>query len=361
MTIYFVPQLPVKNRYTEEWIEWFPEKFEEMGVDYKLILGDIKYPITYRKTRYNLFTDMDKAVYWELKQLEELMRISVAMREDDVIFFADLDFPGLCLPFIQLLKIKKPKVKVYGYMHAGAYCRNDIFHPVKKSKLMLERALVVVDGIFVGSKYHAQLLHNSVDVSMEKIFVVRAPFYRNYPMLYLRRTKPFAKREWDIGYVGRIDRQMNITKDLKLLCYAFPLLSFVVTHPIRGDIPPNLTVKEVTNRKEYYELLADCRMLFNFSIESTFGYSVVEALSLDVIPIAPASYSYPEIIRDKNLLYTPYKQLNPTGMKLKLWINDVRNCILYALSVREPVDKSILAECERSIDKMVEIMLGGKS
>lgn len=341
MTLLYMPVLPVKNRYPEEWYHQFPREFERLGVDYITIDGGMEVPVEFEKREHDMFTSLELGAEWELNQIQKLLELSDEMTSEDIIFFTDIDFPGFCLPFAQLIKLKVPGVKIFGYLHAGSYCRGDIFSETP-GKLNAESAtLAIMGGVFVATNYHVKLLTKHIGGGCP-LHVVGAPFYRDQvgldPIL-------LYEREFDVIYSSRMDKQNPGTMFMKVVAEN-PEIQFVCTSD-PPDVFDNLVYAPTHNRQEYYSVLQQSRVYLSMATESTFGYGVVEAMSLGLIPIVPNNFSFPEVVRYPRYLYGDFDNLNAI---LRNEVKEARWRKGYPLF---PMDR-----WEESIEKMIDIMMG---
>jgi hypothetical protein len=345
MTLFFVPQWPTPNRYPEEWIKWFPQEFRKHEVDFELVVPRHEFYELQEKGSYDTFSNLYNASRFELEQCARLIDKVIA---GDTVFFADLDYPGFSVTCAQLLRrMYGDKIKIYGYMHAGSYCKGDYFEPIKDSKWDSETAMFkIVDGIFVGSEYHKQKLvfHLSTHLyaikeDYDKVHVVGVPYYPNDDY-----HKPISERKWDVAYTSRMDVQKT-DKYLLSLAKKMSHTKFVCTSKPSKELP-NLEFYPVKNRQEYHYVLENSKIVFVPIAESTFGYNVLEALDYQCIPICPNGFSYPEFV-PKEFLYSNDFRVSRVSNKIKRFINDdslidfnfspYRNCISKMLEVMDLV------------------------
>jgi len=301
--LWYLPVMPIQNRYPEEWYFQFKKEFEKHDIDYTTIDGDMQIPVKVQRKEYDLFTSLDLGAKWELTQLQKLLESSDNIKDKDVIFFTDVDFPGFCLPFAQLIKLKVPGVKLFGYLHAGSYCNGDIFCRTP-GKIDTEKATIkLFEGIFVGSNYHRNKIKNRVH-PFGNIHVVGAPFYYDKLPLKFKELPP----EFDILYSTRIDSQDD-GKDFIKVVEDNPNTSFVCTFKPPKELN-NLTHYSTSNRAEYFELLSKCHAYLTTAKESTFGYAALESLAAGLIPILPRKFSFPEIIGNLGIYYSRTTEIN---------------------------------------------------
>ncbi len=149
--IIFVPQYPTPMRYQEFWFNEFPKQFTKFGFDV-YTLGDKK--IKVKRGNIEMFSPINTAIEFECSQIDEYMNLE--LRHDDILFVADISFPGF---FMNVLYHKKPS-KVFSFCHATSINKFDYFESVKQYKYPMETIhSKMCNKVFVGSKYHEQKLH----------------------------------------------------------------------------------------------------------------------------------------------------------------------------------------------------------
>lgn len=277
--MYVLPQLPCKDRYTEDWIGMWKRELTNLGIKFTVLGDSTPVPIT------KYFTDPDKALRYECDQIRRL-----SWRNPEKILCLDVDFPGLLSSAIPVLKLMNPKLKCYGYLHAGSWCNGDIFTGIPGKK-QLERAMLsVYDKIFVASWYHKKKIQWYFNGSAPNIHVVGFPFYKN-DVLAHGDPLPFEQKK-DILLLGRWE-QSNV---------AF-------LDGLRKKFTGQIHVVEASSRAGYFDQLNKAKIVLSLKTEETFGIGQLEAYVLGAIPLCPDAYAYPEVIGDERLLYTDEKDL----------------------------------------------------
>jgi len=131
--IIFVPQYPTSMRYQEWWFWKFPEEFKRAGFEV-LILGERHARrMNTMRVFQSTFSPINEAIEFELSQLEEYS--SLILRDDDILFLADLSFPGF---FANVLYHKRPS-RAYAFCHATSINNYDYFEKCRHSKFLVER------------------------------------------------------------------------------------------------------------------------------------------------------------------------------------------------------------------------------
>lgn len=273
--IIFVPQYPTKMRYQEWWWWKFPEEFAKAGFDV-LILGASEAAMLKENASSDMFSPINAAISLECAQIEQYMN-TVILRDDDILFMADLSFPGL---FGNVLFHKRPK-RCFAYCHATSMNYLDYFEKDRHCKFPIESShAYLMDAVFVGSDYHDSKLR------WEKNIVVRLP----YPPLKTFHT------DRKTNLIVSASRNNPQKVDIDLECRIEDRLHYPI-------------VRESHNSwEDYYKFLSKSRILLITSFEDTFGYQIVDAVMNDCIPLAPTRCAYSEIL-PKEYLYKDEDEL----------------------------------------------------
>jgi len=322
--LYIIPQFPVLNRYPEDWIRWLDLEFSRHYKGSFEILMGLNTPKPYTFNDINKFTDTESTISYELQQLDSLFKKKLLL--NDLVLFCDFDFPGFSSSAAFLLRTLYPTIKLYGFIHATSVNYLDFWNLVSDSKFFAEKgSFSILDGIFVATNYHKNKL--SVFNVDSKIYVVGCPFFsEEIPNL----AKDWLVRKWDIFIPARhVDQKLSGVD-----------LDFAKVKISDG---------ELYSRKHYYETMGNSKICLSLAQEETFGYSVLEAISLGAIPVVPDKYSYPELVSEVNLRYS-----NFSDMKFK--INSI-------LNGEDWVDYRIKLNCdlfkwENSFKNLISILEG---
>jgi hypothetical protein len=258
--VIFVPQYPTPMRYQEWWFTELPKQFEKAGFEV-LTLG--KYSLTKTEAaNIAMFSPIKTAIEFETMQINEYMELD--LRDDDILFLADISFPGL---FSNVLFHKRPK-RMFAYCHATSLNQLDYFANDMMEKAPIERAHSrLFDAVFVGSNYHEDKLR------WDNTLVTRLP----YPPL-----KTFKeKKDFFIVSASRLTPQKV---DIDLECRIEDKFHFPIVR------------REFNNWEDYYKFLSKSKILLITSFEDTFGYQIVDAVLNGCIPLAPVRCAYPELL-----------------------------------------------------------------
>src|ERR1700733_14819349 len=187
--IWYVPIEPLKERYTESWYINIQKYFKDKGVAVQTIDG----LALSNKVVVGTFLDINSTVHYKSTQLSEIARMFAEkqVHDGDIFFFGDLEFWGL--ESVRLMaQMNKVQIKIFGFMHAGSYTREDAFAIASDYQKYTELGwFCAVDKIFVGSNYHRfaiasrRLMSDRSTLMMltkeraDKIIVTGNPMFRN--------------------------------------------------------------------------------------------------------------------------------------------------------------------------------------
>lgn len=259
----FVPQYPTKMRYQEWWLQEFNHEFKQR-FDEVLTLGTLDKHIV--RGEREMFSPTISSIRFELEQINQYM--SLPIRDSDVLFLADISFPGF---FANVLHHKKPK-KCFAFCHATSLNTYDYFEDVRTSKYPVEHGQsMIFDKIFVGSVYHQE------KIKWYNTIVARVP---KPPFDFFDEVK---KNEKIYNFVS-VSRPTKQKVDLDL------------ENRVMTKLGAQIRRQDFTTWFEYYEFLSQCRCMIVSSMEETFGYQVMDAIMCGCIPICPNKFSYPELL-----------------------------------------------------------------
>lgn len=293
MKVFHLPIESYNNRYTADWVRQFEYEFTQQGAEF-VTIGDSEL----RTIDEGSVLDAAGTHIYKFIQMMSLMTMIKAkqVQDGDVIFFADLWFPGIESLFY-VRDITGIKFKIAGVFHAGTWdphdftCRNGMRGWAQHVELGWLHGL---DMIFVATQFHKDLIvFNSGSFDPNKIHVTGIPFYaaalkQAYPI-------PVEQKENIVVFPHRTDIEKHPEKFDKL-AKKFPQWKFVKT------------INTTKSREEYFQLLAKSKVMISFAEQETFGYSTVEAMALGNYVIVPDALSYRETV-PKSFRYSNEKEI----------------------------------------------------
>jgi len=347
--LWYVPIEPYRGRYPADWYRWFPEGFKKHNIPYTIIDGQ---SFSGEVTAEN-FLNVYSSTHYSLTQLQEITRqISIGkVKDGDIFFIGDIGFPGGIVETIRrLLDLSHIKAKVYGFLHAGSYCTEDIFTPFEHYQKHFELGwLEACDGIFVGTYYHKnkivqKRLSNYRQELSEKIYVTGVP----WRVEEAQKIVGNYQKKQQVIFPSRLSQQRRpdvFIQLARLIHKEHPKISFVITSPSEYKnnvykLPDADTISfvKVKNREEYLQKMAESKIMFSSSVEETFGYGVIEAETFNTIPLCPNRCSYPELVPKKYL----YNSLDEAAKKIpELLDGSTPNLLPFAKIYETTIDRII--------------------
>ncbi|MEM3443985.1 MAG: hypothetical protein QXP04_03765, partial [Candidatus Nanoarchaeia archaeon] len=174
--LYFVPQLPVKNRY-QSWI--LKEIIKYTNIPYTIVCKRSRAV----RERTNYFTNEKEAVKYELKQVKFLHE---NVKEGDKVLWMDIDFPGFSVP--EMFFIKKRGAKNFGIVHGAYFNMGDVWHGLEERREYMISAINLCEKVFVGSETFRDELISRLNVDQSKIVYTGLPFRLDYMIRKFNRS-----------------------------------------------------------------------------------------------------------------------------------------------------------------------------
>jgi len=285
----------------------------------------------------------------------------------DAIFFEDMFQPGMeSLPYILQQTPEKYRPTIYLRCLAQAIDPDDFVHVWGMSKWMslYEQMCNEIPNVVI-------LASNEEMVANMRIANWKAPIYNISGLSFGKEEvqsraeqKPFMERKNRVVFGARWDqeKQPQFFMDMILkfkekhpetefaICQGGPLRSnnkYYVDEARHLEKKGLLTIHENLKKNEYYNILADSRVLFNCALQDWTSNTVSEADALGCNVLFPAYRSFPEVFaNDHTRLYVPWSQEDAMA-KLEL-----------LLSKPSPSMGQISDWTNGTIDRMLDIMTG---
>lgn len=318
---------PYEGRYTLQLQDWSEEVFKRRGIDYEIVEGDTLDNSKAIVTGQVL--DAHGRSYFSMSQMMNLIKKmkNGEVTNEDCIFFEDMFQPGFeALPYIidQIPAEHRPKIFVRCL--AQTIDPDDFVNVwgmtdwMRHYELMLDSC---VDGI---------LASNEEMVAHLKIANFKAPIYNISGLAFGKREVqsrvpdiiPFHKRPRRVVFAARFDQEkqprffMDTIRRAKI---ENPGVEFALLcgGPLRSNRPEyveearelakthNFVIHENLKKDEYYEIMANSRVLFNCALQDWVSNTVSEADALGTNVLFPAYRSFPEVFaNDSTRMYVPW-------------------------------------------------------
>ena len=369
MKIFYMGLEPYEGRYTLQLQEWTERAFKKRGVDYIVVPGttidNSKAIVT------GQVLDAHGRSYFGMSQIMNLVKMMKAgeVTSDDIVFFEDMFQPGMeSLPYIMQQSPAEYRPKVWIRCLAQAIDPDDFIHVWGMSKWMSlyeEMCNEFVTGV---------LATNEEMVAHMKIANWKAPVYNISGLSFgkeevqsrIKDVKPFEERTMRVIFGARWDqeKQPGFFMDMIEHWYAnkrLPPVEFCICvgGPLRSnnkvyvdrarlmEKEGTLKIYENLKKNDYYNILADSRVLFNCALQDWTSNTVSEADSLGTNVLFPAYRTFPEVFaNDETRLYVPWSGRDAME-KLKVLL------MKPSPSIGQTSDWT-----NGTIDRMIDIMTG---
>ena len=330
MKIFYMGLEPYEGRYTLQLQEWTEQAYKKRGVEYKVVPGttidDSKAIVT------GQVLDAHGRSYFGMSQLMNLVQMMKAgeITKDDVIFFEDMFQPGMeALPYILQQSPEEYRPKIYLRCLAQAIDPDDFVHVWGMSKWMslYEQMCNEIPNVHILATNEEMVAHMRIANWTAPIYNISGlSFGKNEVQSRIPNRKPFSERKmrvvfgarWDQEkqpgfFMDMIDHWKQNTKlpDIEFaICAGGPLRSNNEAYVNRARLMEKegtLKIYENLKKNEYYEILADSRVLFNCALQDWVSNTVSEADAMGCNVLFPAYRSFPETFaNDETRMYVPW-------------------------------------------------------
>ena len=370
-------------RYTLQLQDWNERVFGKRDIDYEIITGEeldnSKAIVT------GSVLDAHGRTYYSLSQTMSLIQKmkNGEITSDDVIFYEDMFTPGLeCLPYIMDQSPPEFRPKVYVRFLAQTtdpddfLIREGMFDWMRKYEEMLDQ---FVDGIMVASEEF--VAHLRIAGIKAPIYVTGLPYGKEEVRGRIETNTPLKERSNRVGFAARWDdeKQPHFYMDLAEAYYKIdPTMEFAIFcgHPELKSNDPEYVERALTlqggerndgwperkanfkiytglKKNDYYELLANSKVLFNCALQDWVSNTVSEADTFGTLTLYPAYRSFPEVFANNgNHLYVPWS-LQDAIEKLQKMTSAIDNEDVSQYNIGKISDYQ-----DGTIDRTLDAMLG---
>ena len=359
--LYYMGLESYEARYTLQLQDWNERVFKARGIDYEIITGEeldnSKAIVT------GSVLDAHGRSYYSLSQTMSLVQKmkNGEISSDDVIFYEDMFTPGLeCLPYIMDQSPKEYRPKVYLRFLAQTtdpddfLIREGMFSWMRRYEQMVDE---FVDGIIVASEEF--VAHLRIAGFKCPIYVSGLPYGKEEVKERVPAPALLHDRSNRVGFAARWDdeKQPHFYMDLAEAYYKIdPDVEFAIFcgHPeLKSNDPryvkramdlqdawdlgktktANFRVYTGLKKNDYYNLLADSKVLFNCALQDWVSNTVSEADTMGTLTLYPAYRSFPEVFANNGKhLYVPWS-MEDCVSKLSNMFDDIRTGNLSEYSI----------------------------
>ena len=354
-------------RYTFQLTDWTKRAYDKRGVKYEIVPGETIDDSEAIVTGQVL--DAHGRSYFSMSQMMNLVKMLKAgdITSNDAIFFEDMFQPGMeSLPYILQQTPEKYRPTIYLRCLAQAIDPDDFVHVWGMSKWMslYEQMCNEIPNVVILASNEEMVAHMRIANWKAPIYNISGLSFGKEEVQSRVEQKPFMERENRVVFGARWDQEKQpqffmdmITKFKEkhpetefAICQGGPLRSnnkYYVDEAKHLEKKGLLTIHENLKKNDYYNILADSRVLFNCALQDWTSNTVSEADALGCNVLFPAYRSFPEVFaNDHTRLYVPWSQEDAMA-KLEL-----------LLSKPSPSMGQISDWTNGTIDRMLDIMTG---
>jgi|TARA_A100001515_G_scaffold64188_1_gene50844 hypothetical protein len=367
MKIFYMGLESYQARYTYQLTDWTKRAYDKRGVKYEIIPGETIDDSEAIVTGQVL--DAHGRSYFSMSQMMNLVKMLKAgeITSNDAIFFEDMFQPGMeSLPYILQQTPEKYRPTIYLRCLAQAIDPDDFVHVWGMSKWMslYEQMCNEIPNVVILASNEEMVAHMRIANWKAPIYNISGLSFGKEEVQSRVEQKPFMERKNRVVFGARWDQEKQpqffmdmITKFKEkhpetefAICQGGPLRSnnkYYVDEAKHLEKKGLLTIHENLKKNDYYNILADSRVLFNCALQDWTSNTVSEADALGCNVLFPAYRSFPEVFaNDHTRLYVPWSQEDAMA-KLEL-----------LLSKPSPSMGQISDWTNGTIDRMLDIMTG---
>jgi glycosyltransferase involved in cell wall biosynthesis len=366
--LYYMGLEPYEGRYTLQLQQWSEAAFKRRGIDYEIIHGDILDDSKSIVTGQVL--DAHGRSYYSLTQMANLVKKmkSGQITWEDTIFFEDMFTPGIeAIPYIVDQLPWEYQPEIYVRCLAQTIDPDDFLHVWDMQEWMGHYEKMCdtwVTGILASNE--EMVAHMKIAGWKAPIFNISGlAFDKDEVQSRVQEIKPFINRKKRVVFAARFDQEkqpgffMDLIEDYGkynrdvefAVLSGGPLRSNDEKYLSRAkelEKTANFKIYENLKKNEYYELLADSRVLFNCALQDWVSNTASEADALGTNCLYPAYRSFPETFaNDAECLYVPWS------------MDDVKNKLDHLLVNPRKKMGHLSNWTTGTIDRCIDIMIDG--
>ena len=354
-------------RYTFQLTDWTKRAYDKRGIKYVVVPGDTIDDSEAIVTGQVL--DAHGRSYFSMSQMMNLVKMLKAgdITSNDAIFFEDMFQPGMeSLPYILQQTPEKYRPTIYLRCLAQAIDPDDFVHVWGMSKWMslYEQMCNEIPNVVILASNEEMVAHMRIANWKAPIYNISGLSFGKEEVQSRVEQKPFMERKNRVVFGARWDQEkqpqffMDMIAKFKekhpetefAICQGGPLRSnndYYVKEAKYLEKQGLLNIHENLKKNDYYNILADSRVLFNCALQDWVSNTVSEADALGANVLFPAYRSFPEVFaNDHTRLYVPWSQEDAMA-KLEL-----------LLSKPSPSMGQISDWTNGTINRMLDIMTG---
>ena len=337
MKVWLFPIEPLPERYSEQWLMWWPEKLLDHGVEeVQTVMGDR----LAKSIERGEFLDCYDTHYFKATQLARFAKALRAghVKDEDVVLLLDAWNPAV-ESIAYMRQVGGHGFKLAGLFHAGTWDPWDMLtqKALGEWASFCEMGWVrALDLVCVATEFHKRLLQQrpAMGSPTSKVVVTGFPLY---PDGFIHHAKPWASRDRLVVFPHRIAPEKQ-PQEWEAIQGAY--------RDLYGDDGTRwVRSKDVcVSKDDYYRLLGEARVAVSTARQETWGIAMIESAMLGAWPVTPDRLSYPETMRGygryetiedaAHMVRATLEQRDPSGYPLDAWTGAIGNVVQAVRSLR---------------------------
>lgn len=336
--LYYLPLEPYAERYTALMScknGWAENHFKKLGVDFQRIDGISLGTATIKN---GVVLDACGRSYFAMSQIMKVVELinNNTIKDNDVIYVEDFWHPGIESLFY-IRHLTRREFKIGTFIHAQSVDDTDFAYAMRHWIRHIEKGFGnQFDFVFTCSDILRHLCIEAGVCREDNIFTVGLPYNSEKLLEQVEEmgVDMQVQKENFVLFASRFDKEKDPYFFLEL-CRNYPDVKFILVNPrkdrpisndnfivqeLKNNKPKNLEVVETFNKKDYYQLLAKAKIVFNCADQDWVSWTLLEAVTFNCIPVYPVWKDFP--------LELNY---NPKYLYIKHSIQDAGNHILQLL------------------------------
>lgn len=357
---------PYEGRYTLQLQQWSEEVFKNRGIDYEVVQGELL--DTSKSIVTGQVLDAHGRSYYSLTQMSKLVARMKAgdITWEDAIFFEDMFTPGMeVLPYIMDQTSPEYCPETWIRCLAQTIDPDDFLYVCHMEDWMRHYESMVntfVTGVLASSE--EMVAHMKLAGWKVPIYNISGlAFGKREVQSRVKNLKNFYDRKRRVCFAARFDqeKQPGFFMDLVEIITGYTPTEFCILsggtlrsnndeYVIRArklEKEGKLKIYENLSKNDYYNILADSRVLFNCALQDWISNTASEADALGTNCLYPAYRSFPETFaNDSECLYIPWS------------IQDAESKLIHLLNNPRKNLGKLSDWTDKTIDRCLDIMTG---
>lgn len=290
--IIYVPLEHIPGRYTVHMDRDCEQYMQQLGIEYVKVMPTTETPPLPK----GMFLNAPFTTRFKSLQLAEIasMYERGEVHDGDRFFFSDIWFPGI-ESIAYMNYFTGVKAQITGVIHAGSFTDTDFVRDMERWAKNFEDVVFDISSeIYCASNFIRDDIRKKRIVDERKLIVTGLPV--DYTGLDRFSSEPKLDQ---VVFNGRLCDEKQP--------WLFDELERQVQSRLGRDIKFIKTQEHNLSKEQYYQTLAQSKVVVSYALQENFGFGIAEAAYLGCTPVLPNRLVYPELY-DKKYLYDRFEQ-----------------------------------------------------